>query len=262
MKGYLLFLALLLVVCYVPAGAQVDTLGLHGKTLVTSALKPGLKQYLVYSQNSKAGNKLGFSFWLRNVAVETKNGEKVFSIRQQWFGSDSANYRKVFSLNKATDFSPIYHAETIKGIIKAYNWNQAKIIGADTIKNNAQKDFVLDFSVPNFNWNLDIETFEMLPLAKGKAFAINFYDAGLGAPKYVLYRVEGDEFIRTYDNQKVDCWILITEGTRGGNKYAQRFWISKKGHEFLKEEDVFGGNYRYKIKMPLTAPNILSKFSQ
>jgi hypothetical protein len=76
------------------------------------------------------------------------------------------------------DFSPVYHTETIGGKVGAYNWDADKIKGADTVALNTKKDFALNFTEPNFNWNQDIETFEMMPLAAGKTFAINFYDAG------------------------------------------------------------------------------------
>jgi hypothetical protein len=96
-------------------------------------------------------------------------------------------YRTIYSVNRAVDFSPIYHSETINNKTKAYNWSSDKITDADSVAQNQQKAFVLDFKLPNFNWNLDIETFEMLPLAEGKTFAINFYDAGLDPPAYVNY---------------------------------------------------------------------------
>jgi hypothetical protein len=143
----------------------------------------------------------------------------------------------------------------------AYNWSATKIAGADTVATNTKKDFALVFTDPAFNWNLDIETFEMLPLAAGKTFAINFYDAGKTPPKYVLYKVTGSEVITLLDNTKTDCWILRQEGKApNGSTYTQTFWISKKGHEFLKEEDKFSGMYRYKIKMPGAAPDLMKRF--
>jgi hypothetical protein len=149
---------------------------------------------------------------------------------------------------------------TIAGKNKSFNWSADKITGADTVAANKQKDFVVKSAVPCFNWNLDIETFEMLPLATGKVFVINFYDAGLGEPNYVKYTVTGSEVISTYDDQKIDCWKLYTESEFKGQRATQTFWISKKGHEFLKEEDVFPGGYRYKIKLPASAVNLLQRF--
>ena len=101
----------------------------------------------------------------------------------------------------------------------------------------------------------------MLPLGKGKTFAINFYDAGLNPPRYVIYKVTGSEMLTMLNNEKVDCWKLITEGDSKGVHYSETFWISKKGHEFLKEEDVNPSGYRYKIKMLGSSPDLMARFA-
>ncbi|HTD39837.1 MAG TPA: hypothetical protein VK671_04395 [Mucilaginibacter sp.] len=257
---YLILLVVLYCTMNFSAHGQIDTIRLQDKRLNASVLKPGLNQYLVYFQDPKKKTTLRFSLWLRDIQLKDRNGEKVFTITQHWFGNDTTSYRYVYSINKAVDFTPIYHSETIGTKTKAYNWGADKITGADSVTQNLQKSFSLDFKLPNFNWNLDIETFEMLPLAEGKTFVINFYDAGLDPPAYVNYKVIGSEVIQTMNNEKVDCWKLTTEGDYKGNKYSETYWISKKSHEFLKEEDSFNGIYRYKIKMPTNAPDLMERF--
>ena len=241
--------------------AQVDTIRLQDKRLNTTLLKPGLKQYLVYFQLSASKKSLRFWLWLRDIKKTQRDGAKVFTVTQNWYGNDSTVYRHVYSVNREIDFAPIYHEENSGNKINAYNWTAKEISGADTVAGNVRKDFTLAFTQPNFNWNLDIETFEMLPLAADKAFAINFYDAGSGLPRYALYTVSGSEVLKTLDNKEVDCWKLVTEGSNAGKSYRQVFWISKKSHEFLKEEDSMDGMYRYKIKLSGAAPDIVSKFS-
>jgi hypothetical protein len=241
--------------------AQVDTIRLQDRRLNTAVLKPQLNQYLVYFQNPKTPQKLGFWFWLRDIKTGERNGQKVFRITQHWYGADSISYRYVYSENRVSDFAPVYHMEVVRNKTMAYNWGDSKITGADTVAQNKQKDFLLDFKLPNFNWNLDIETFEMLPLANGKTFAINFYDAGLDPPAYINYQVTGSEVLATLDNQKVDCWKMYTEGDAHGTHFTQTFWISKKNHEFLKEEDAYNGMFRYKIKMPGASPDLMAKFN-
>jgi len=244
------------------ASTQADTIGLKNKLLNTAFLKPGLKQYLVYSQDPEKDKSLGFWFWLRDIRISEHNGEKVFATTQHWYGSDSSSYRTIYSLNKTLDFSPLYHSETVHGKIKAYNWFTNKIVGADSVINNAEKNFSLNFSASNFNWNLDIETFEMLPLSAGKSFVINFYDAGLDAPAYVIYKVIGSDMLSTLDNHIVGCWKLFTEGDSKGIHYSETYWISKKNHEFLKEEDYYNNTYRYKIKLPAAAVNLMARFNK
>ena len=228
--------------------------------MLTEVLKPGLRQYLVYFQYPKKSDRLGFWYWTRDIAIENKDGKRCFAISQHWYGGDSMSYRKVYSLNATADFAPIYHSETVRGKTAAYNWSSTGIVGADSAKGNVKKGFDLSFTEPNLNWNLDIETFEMLPLGAGKSFWINFYDAGLEPPKYVLYKVTGSEQLTLMSGEKVDCWKLFSEGSSPQGPYSETYWISKKGHEFLKEEDSFSGIYRYKIKMPGTAPDLLPRF--
>lgn len=242
------------------ASAQIDTIRLKDKRLNTKVLKTGMRQYIVYFQSPKTNKMLWLSIWLRNTHIENRNGESVFVTDQHWLGNDTSSYRTVYSVNRVSDFSPVYHSETLNTKNKSFNWGLSQIKGADTVTNNSQKDFVLDFTSPCYNWNLDIETFEMLPLATGKTFAINFYDAGLGKPEYVLYKVLGNETIGTLDNKKVDCWILQTESEHKGQRVVQKFWITKKGHEFIKEEDSFAGSYRYKVKLPSSTYNLLTRF--
>jgi hypothetical protein len=243
------------------AFAQTDTIRLMDKRLNTAELKPQLNQYLVYFQSPAKKKTLGFWYWLRDIKETTENGQRVFTITQHWYGSDSSAYRFVYSKNRASDFAPIYHEEVVKNEVHAYNWGEKQIAGADTVPQNVKKSFVLNYSAPNFNWNLDIETFEMLPLAEGKTFAINFYDAGFDPPAYVIYKVTGSEIINTLDNKSVECWKLYTEGVNNGTKYSETYWLSKKEHEFLKEEDSFNGIYRYKIKLMGSATDILARFN-
>lgn len=250
----IIYITLLLIHLFLAAFArgQADTIRPGKGHLMTEVLKPGVRQYLVYFQNPQKPDRLGFWYWLRDIRIETKDGHPYFSITQHWYGGDSLSYREVHSLNRTTDFAPIYHSEMVRGKTKEYNWSGSGITGADT----------LTFETPNLNWNLDIETFEMLPLASGKSFLINFYDAGLEPPKYVLYTVTGSEELTTMSGEKVDCWRLFTKGESPRGAYSETYWISKKTHEFLKEEDSFSGIYRYKVKMPGTAPDLLPRWAK
>jgi hypothetical protein len=242
--------------------AQADTINLNSNKLLTRQLKPGLKQYLVYFQQTKQSRALLLSLWTRKVLSTSLNSERYFVIRQHWYSNDTAGYRNIYSRNRVKDFSPVYHSETIGQKTKAYNWYPDHVAGADTVLNNQQKAFSLQLDQPYLNWNLDIETFEMLPLAAGKVFVLPLYDAGLGTPKFVTYTVSGSEMLNTIADQKVDCWKLLLAGEHQGTKYTQTFWISKTDHEFLMEEDVFNGMYRYKVKLPAYSPDLMTRFDR
>jgi hypothetical protein len=255
-----LFICALLMVVSLQGRAETDTINFSNNRLITAQLKTGLKQYLVYFQNPAQKKMLNLSLWTREIKKISYKGESCFNTVQKWYGNDTTVYRTVNSINRDKDFTPLYHAETIRGQLRAFNWFADHISGDTAEPANSQKDFNLKFDQPGFNWNLDIETFEMLPLAAGKKFVLYMYDAGSAAAKYASYSVTGSEVLSTLDNQKVDCWILLTEGKQNGATFTQKFWISKKGHEFLMEEDLYNGMYRYKIKLPALAPDLISRF--
>lgn len=243
------------------AKAQIDTIGKRNSKLLTEGLKPGLNQYIIYMMDPKNPKVVTFWFWSREIKFQERGGKKLITNTQTWLGGDTVAYRTIYSENNASDFSPVYHKETARGKTKAYAWSPTNIKGADNVLGNAAKDFSLDFKSPNYNWNLDIETYEQLPLAAGKTFAINFYDAGLDPPQYVIYKVSGSETLKSYDNQNLECWILSTEGEMPkGGKYSERYWISKRTHEFIKEEDTYPGGYRYKIRMGDVMPDLMKTF--
>ncbi|HVI46514.1 MAG TPA: hypothetical protein VM802_16680, partial [Chitinophaga sp.] len=235
--------------------AQTDTIDQRHHKLDTRLLKTGMRQYLVYFQFPGKPDRLDLSLWVRDIGKTTVNNQPVFTVHQFWYGADSLRYSRFVSFNSVTDFSPVYHAAFRGGRSIAYNWSATGVTAADTVEGNAAAGYKLDFDQPNYNWHLDIETFEMLPLAAGKTFLINFYDAGLDPPKYVAYSVTGSEVLATLDNRQVDCWKLQTKGDYKGMSYVQTYWISKAGHELLKEVDEYGGLFRYKVKLPGLAPN-------
>jgi len=259
--GIILLVLLFCFTAHTPLAAQTDTIGLHGKKLFTRQLKTGVKQYLVYFQSSKQSRQLKFSLWVRDISLKTQNGEQLFAITQQWYGTDTTSFRSVYSLNRVSNFEAIYQSEAINGKLKAYNWYNDHISGADSIPGNEQKTFNLQFDRPAFNWHLDIETYEMMQLKEGKTIVIYFYDAGFGKPSYQSLKVTGSEMVTTLDNQKVDCWKLFTSSDQGKVQFTETYWISKKNHELLKEEDYFNGNYRYKIKLPGYSPELLKRFT-
>lgn len=251
---------LILLLTVARAGAQTDTVDQRHHPLNTSLLKPGVKQYLVYFQLPHRPDMLSLSLWVREIEKTSQDNKPVFKITQHWYSEDTARYRVFHSVNSAADFSPLHHAETRGNEKQAYNWSLTGIEG-DATPDNKAAAFKLAFDQPNYNWNLDIETFEMLPLAAGKTFVIRFYDAGLEPPAYVTYKVSGSDALQTLDNRTVDCWKLFTEGDSPRGRYTQTFWISKAGHELLKEEDSFGGMYRYKVKLPGLATHLESRFA-
>lgn len=231
----------------------LDTLYLPGKAILnTQYLKPGLRQYLVYTTTPGVRKRQNMRLWQRRVSVEKRDNRKVLITEQNWLSADSAHFEHFISVNNYTDFLPLYHFQQNHQAVVAYNWYSDHIQAADSVNGNQKKGFRLTFDGPNLNWNLDLETFEMLPLDQHKIFAINFYDAGVDTPQRLVYKVAGEESISLYGSAaKVRCWKLFMEATYKGMKFTETFWISKDSHELLMEKDDLGhGAYRYKIKLP------------
>ncbi|NIG56664.1 DUF3108 domain-containing protein [Chitinophaga sp. Cy-1792] len=257
-RKHCLFIIMLLLFGFTRTLAQ-DTISPAHRPLTTGNLKPGLRQYLVYYEVDGMNKQLWMSIWNREISKTVVNNTPVISTKQQWYNEDSTKFHESLSINNATDFSPVYHQQRSGDNVSAYQWSATGIRG-DTTDGNKAKDFTLAFDGPNYNWNLDLETFEMLPLAAGKTFVVRFYDAGFDPPAYVTYRVVGTETIATLDNHTVTCWKLYTEGSSKRGKYTQTFWISCKNHECLKEEDRIGDRmHRYKVKLPAFAPILQKK---
>ncbi|MDG3581837.1 DUF3108 domain-containing protein [Galbibacter pacificus] len=251
------FIQIMILICFhlmaSEGNAQYDTIKLPATgVLQIKNLKPGLREYIIYTQFPNKPKSFSFWLWKRNTQIEERNGENVFVTKEVWTGEDTTSYREYYSINRMSDFAPIYKKATIKNKTHAYNWEDRRIVRSDSVPNNAvELGFKLDFNEPVLNWHMDIETFEMLPLGPDKVFAINFYDAGQQPPKYNIYNVTGEERVSSYDGKTIDCWVLNRSGINGnGKKFSQTFWISKKTHEFIKEEDNWDGVIRHKIKLP------------
>ncbi|MFB6456382.1 hypothetical protein ACE38W_14010 [Chitinophaga sp. Hz27] len=257
-RRFFLFITTVLLLWFTRTLAQ-DTISPAHRPLNTGFLKPGLRQYLVYYEVKGMEKQLWMSLWNRDIRKTVIDNKQVFTTQQYWFNDDSTKFHESYSVNSVANFSPLYHQQRVGDDVKAYIWSATSIKG-DTAASNKAKDFSLTFDGPNYNWNLDLETFEMLPLAAGKTFVIRFYDAGLEPPAYVTYRVIGTEMLQTLDNRSVDCWKLYTEGSSKRGNYSQTFWISRKNHECLKEEDTIGDRmHRYKVKLPALAPILHKK---
>lgn len=229
--------------------AQIDTIRIQDKKLVISQLTPTKRQYLVYLKFPKKDNLItNLSLWTREVSFEKVNKKEVIVIRQQWSGQDTLTNRKLWSICTKEDFKPLYHYSYVPKIgIEAFNFDDKKITGADSIALNGKKDFQIALTTPTFNWELDMETFEMLPLQAGRNFIISFYHPGSSrAPAYYSYKVIGSEKITAGTNKEIDCWKLKIEYD---NQNYAIFWIARKQPEVIKMEEFYNGIYRYKIKL-------------
>lgn len=240
------------------ANAQkADTILLTAKNINTTVLKEGTHRYLVYFKMGKDAPRTQTQFWTRNIKRTVQNDKPVIIVTQQWEDKDSIMHT-VKSVCNGITMQPMAHEFWWKkrGTVAVNFENGGKVImndatlsDLDTAK-QAKAVWSAFKTVRNnyfLNWHLDMEVFPTLPYKKGTTFIIPFYDPGTSAPfEKVAYSVSGSSELTGYNNQKIDCWLLVHESK--GNKEV--FWISKMTKEVLKlEQEINGTLYRYKIKL-------------
>lgn len=260
------FLTIIMLCSYNGVAQKTDTVRITSANINTKVLREGTHRYLVYFKMQKDSVRTQTQFWTRTIKRTVYNGTRVIEIAQEWEDKDSIMHI-VKSIVHAKTMQPIYHntwwkvQTTRNGAVKTvseisvdflnktvkYNGNilsdvdtakQAKAIWAG-YKSSIDKYFL--------NWHLDLETFPLLPYKSGITFLIPFYDPGTPSNyQEVAYTVTGSAELIGFNDQKIDCWILLHESK--GNK--ELFWISKKTKEVLKlEQELNGKFYRYKIKL-------------
>lgn len=267
MKDYQLKLIVLLFLLFprVVFGQNSDTIRIKPQDLNAKVLREGTHRYLVYFKMGENGTRIQTQFWTRTIKKSEYNGKSVIEINQEWEDKDSILH-VVKSISDGVTMEPFYHETWWK--VQASRESTEKTVRLTTVDflNNTVthngvllNDSITDkqpaaiwagykSSIGQFhlNWHLDLETFPILPYRNGVTFLIPFYDPGTASGlKEVAYTVTGSKELIGYDDQKIDCWILVHESK--GNKEV--FWISKKTKEVLKlEQQINGTMYRYKLK--------------
>jgi hypothetical protein len=233
-----------------------DTIIITAKNVNTTVLKPSTNRYLVYFKMGKDSARSRAQFWTRKIEYADHNGKEAIVITQEWEDRDTIVH-KVRSVCDKQTFAPLYHQSWWKQsgtgefdfINRSASLNGIPLTDADTARNrkgswNAFKMAVDQYSL---NWHLDLEVFPILPYKEGKTFLIPFYDPGWGPPKNEAYTVTGSAQLEGYNDQKINCWLLMHVSRAG---FKEIFWISKKTKEVLKLEHEIGkGKWRYKIKL-------------
>lgn len=164
------------------------------------------------------------------------------------------------TLLNAIDFSTLQHNFYWKrlGYSSKYDFETKNVSFEGNVSDSARTKSIADFNNSfnnyNLNWHSDLIIFPLLPYKENRTFKINFYDPGFGQPRDVFYTVTGIETLLSSAGEKVNCWTLEHKLTGGAVGY-QKFWISNKTNEVIKEEDLFNGRYRYKIKLIVSEKN-------
>ncbi|MCK8479786.1 hypothetical protein [Psychroserpens algicola] len=256
----LFFLILLFITSSLSVSAQIrDTISISAKNLETKLIKKGRHSYIVYFKDSVQAPSKNIQIVKINITDKIYNNNKAIAIEQSWERDTiihSAN-----TILKHSDLSTLYHEYFWKGnksnII--YDFVNKNIIfnskTADSIKVKTKENFIKSFKNYNLNWHSDLVILPLLPFKENRVFKINFYDPPSESME-VYYSVIGSDFLTSSLGKKIECWVLefVVPKKYGGG--YQHFWISKKNRELLKEEDLFGKIYRYKLKLNVSEKNM------
>ncbi|RUO80732.1 hypothetical protein CWI84_03875 [Idiomarina tyrosinivorans] len=116
--------------------------------------------------------------------------------------------------------------------------------GDPSVANNLAKDTDVAATELPLNWELDIETFQLLDFAEGKSFQLNFYHPGSKTgPKDYTYQVIGSDTLHLAGLAAIDCWKLKIDYGEGN---CAIFWIAKSNKQMLKMEEKWNEFTRFK----------------
>lgn len=245
MKTLFLFCQL---VVFAATAQKGDTISIGPENLRLNNLNYGNFMYAIYFKKTK--DSPADRMMLVKIKVERQNNEIV--VTQQW-DKDTVVHAAMTRFDPKS-FSTLAHDTYWKrlGYTSKFDFVNKRVSFdgkiVDSLKTKVIKEFNGSFSKYNLNWHSDLIIFPLLPFKENRVFKINFYDPGFGNPSEVFYRVEGSEQLSS-STGKTDCWVLVIRHAKPTS--SQKFWISKKSNEVLKEEDEFGGQYRYKLKLAI-----------
>ena len=213
-------------------GDAQDTIKIAASNINTKVLIPGTHRYLVYFKLGKDSTRKLYQLWSRSIAFIDYEGKEAISVTQEWEDNDTIIH-KTYSVLSKKEFSTLFHESWWKKPGKvSFDFIRKVARGKDGLlsekKDSNNIKFQKAFEVANFqyflNWHLDIEIFPLLPYKNDVTFSINFYDLGFGSPKWINYTATGSATLNGYDNQKIDCWLLLKGPHWFGSDY-QSFLI-------------------------------------
>lgn len=228
---------ILIIILLLPqlAAAQ-DTIRVGHKFKNFRQLELGLKRDAIY--NLYKGEIKGLLIKTRNTEKVTIDGKEYISITHTWV-SPGADWKGNFHyLCEPETMKPVQHIRTTqKAGIEAFRFSDASITGLDSVSENTKTDFKLLLKEPTYNWEVDLETYSLLPMKQGYHAVMNFYHPGGSTPPgFYHLKVTGSEKLKLPNGKTMDCWIVFSDY---GGTQPTRFWYTKKGQNFVKMEGQY-----------------------
>jgi hypothetical protein len=234
-----LLLALMAGACF-QAQAQIHHVDVGAQLPRISMLKEGTHRYLVY--RATEGANIPSMIWSREVRFETVNGEKLMHIKHRF---DGVLPKPIVVLHdswfEAGNFRPRTHVRTTERdgsrVVEGFVFSPDKIAGMQDLADNTQKDLSVASPEPAFNFEMDTEFLQALPLAEGYEAHINFYHPGGKAqPQRYTFKVAGSETIGG-PTGPVDCWVVTTDYNKPGGPVT-KFYLAKATQLMVREENT------------------------
>jgi hypothetical protein len=230
-----------------------DTLHVQPADLNIKGLQTGDYSYLIIRQKAKDSPAMSIILAKMSVERDTYHNKAAIVVRQQW--ERDSIVHKAYTVFDAGDFSTLLHDSYWRalGYSLVFNFETRKFSSEavvrgipDSMRTSCEKELAGSFGAYNLNWHDDLVIYSMLPYKEGRTFLINYYDPGFGSPVEVPYTVTGSDFLTGRGGDKIECWTL----EHGDENGTEKFWVSKKAREVLKEED-HGKNWGYRFKYKL-----------
>ena len=213
-----------------------DTIRVGHQFQKFSQLELGTKTDLITSEIN--GRVLSLVRKSRTAKMVQVDGKEYLFIEHVWKGADEQWNGQFQYLCEPGTLKPVQHIRfTQRNGKEAYAFTRQKISGLDSAVDNSASDFELLLESPTYNWEIDLETYSLLPMRLNYTAVMNFYHpGGTTPPAYYELKIIGEEPLTLPDGRQLDCWILFTDY---GGKQPSRFWYTKTGQNFVKMEGKY-----------------------
>ena len=188
-------------------------------------LKPGVRTYVRYFLSPDGAMEV-IDIQTKEVRFESAGTTPRMRVIQRWDGPTRS--RRLDSFVERGTLRPLTHQRDITQDGKL----PSQVVGLDGISDNSRAGFAIATPDPPFNFEIDFETLQALPLRRNAEFAINFYHAGDSPPQSYVFKVASEESIN-FAGKPVDCWVVTTDYGRP-NDPLSRFWIAKGGQTVVR----------------------------
>lgn len=237
-----ILLVLLLGLTHMGIAQKVDSIHVGDAFQYFEALNYGTYEFEVYTErDEKKSSPMVFK---SNTSTITVDGNDYVKISHNWTkGQTSGGFN---ALVEPGTFKPIIQIRTSEKGKEAYRFYEDKLVGLDSAVDNTAQNYELALEEPVFNFEIDLETYSILPLEEGKEIYLPFYHAGsaYSKPDWYHYQITSD-VVEVDDLGMVDAWMIYTDYH---GKQPTKFWYTKEDRKFVKMEASFRGMKIYKVR--------------